>query len=81
VSVVSRSADPVTACIAGSVMTRVDVHADWIDGTVDAIEADSATSPSCAVVPAPRVGISGWVVLAFIAGIAARRARRAAAKP
>jgi secreted trypsin-like serine protease len=76
--VVSRSADAVTACIAGTVVTRVDAHADWIERTTDVIAAGGAGSPgstSCSAVPTARAGGDGWVVLAFVTGIAARRAR------
>ncbi len=42
--VVSRSANEATECVDGSIHTRVDAYADWIDETLATIAADDGSS-------------------------------------
>lgn len=74
IGVTSRSADDRSECVAGSVSTRIDAHAQWIESQIDALDAEG---PSAGCDVASKGRRSSGAVLAILGVALLSRRRRA----
>jgi secreted trypsin-like serine protease len=83
--IVSRSANDATACVDGSIHTRADAYADWINRILATIAADdgSTTQASgCSVTPGGRAeGRFAWLAIGALALATIRISDRRGARP